>query len=217
MIPADAGHMPVGPVSGDDLYRAVQAIVEELRRVKRQLVVNEEIEPAPLAGGKTSTLVYRNLAHASLLLDGLVGRPMSANDLYRHMLRVHHEMLLVAAELGVSLDLEPPAVEGGKETVAVAQQVVRAANKVINLQSRLGMDVSRPLRFSLEEVTPAEVFDATNFVLAELVRIKAHLDVRLPGNGSLEARNKTTADVFARVLLVIRNLDLMSKAAQGAG
>ena len=217
MIPADVGHMPVGPVSRDDLHRGVRAIIEELRRVKRQMVVNEEIEPAPLADGKTSSLVYRNLAHASLLLDGLVGRPTSANDLYRHMLRIHHEMLLVAAELGVSLDLDPPAVEGGKETVAVAQQVVRAANKVINLQSSLGMDASRPPRFALEEVTPADVFDATNFLLAELVRIKAHLDVRLPGNGPLEARNKTTADVFARVLLVIRNLDIMSNAAEGAG
>ena len=217
MIPADVGHMPVGPVSQDDLHRGVRAIIEELRRVKRQMVVNEEIEPAPLAGGKTSSLVYRNLAHASLLLDSLVGRPTSANDLYRHMLRIHHEMLLVAAELGVSLDLDPPAVEGGKETVAVAQQVVRAANKVINLQSSLGMDASRPPRFALEEVTPADVFDATNFLLAELARIKAHLDVRLPGNGPLEARNKTTADVFARVLLVIRNLDIMSNAAEGAG
>ena len=217
MIPAEVGHMPVGPVSQGDLHRGVQAIVEELRRVKRQMVVRREIEPAPFAGGKTSSLVYRNLAHASLLLDGLVGRPTTPNDLYRHMLRVHDEMLLVAAGLGVSLDLEPPAVKGGKETVAVAQQVVRAANKVVDLQDRLGMDASRPPRFALEYVAPADVFDATNFLLAELSRIKAHLDVQLPGKEPHDARDKTTADVFARVLLVVRNLDIMRKAAEGAG
>ena len=217
MIPAEVGHMPVGPVSEGDLHRGVQAIVEELRRVKRQLVVGDEIDPAPLSEGRTSTLTYQNLVHASLLLDGLVGRPTSANDLYRHMLRVHDEMLLVAAELGVSLDLEPPAVEGERETVAVAQQVVRAANKVANLQVRLGMDASRPPGLAFEDATAADVFDATNFLLAEMARIKAHLGVRQPGNGSQEARDRTTADVFARVLLVIRNLDIMSKAADGAG
>ena len=217
MIPAEVGPMPAGPVSQGGLHRGVLAIVEELRRVKRQLVVRREIEPVPLAGGKTSSLVYRNLARASLLLDGLVGRPTSANDLYRHMLRVHDEMLLVAAALDVSLELEPPAVEGAKETVAVAQQVVRAANKVVNLQTRLGMDASRPQSFGLEDVTAADVLDAAGFLLAEVARIKAHLGVRLPGGGPHDARDRTTADVFARVLLVVRNLDIMGKAAEGAG
>jgi hypothetical protein len=180
------------------------------------MVVDREIEPAPFAGGKTFSLVYRNLAHASLLLDGLVGRPTNPNDLYRHMLRVHDEMLLVAAALDVSLELEPPAVNGAKESVAVAQQVVRAANKVTILQARLGMDASRPPGFALEDATAADVLDAANFLLAEVARIKAHLGVRLPGSGSYEARDKTTADVFARVLLVIRNLDIMSRAAEGA-
>lgn len=217
MIPADIGHMPVDPVSQGDLHRGVLAVIEELRRIKRQMVVDREIEPAPLAGGKSSSLVYWNLARASLLLDGLVGRPTSPNDLYRHMLRVHDEMLLVADALDVSLDLDPPAVDGPKEPVAVAQEVVRAANKVVSLQAELGMDASRPPDFALRNATAADVLDAANYLLAEVARIKAHLGVRLPGGGSPEARDRTTADVFARVLLIVRNLDIMSRAAEGAG
>ncbi len=216
MIPVEVGHIPVDFVSQDDLLQRIQIIIEELRRVKRQVVVNETIEPAPFIGGKTSTFTYHNLAHASLLLDGLVGRPATPNDLYLHMLRVHDEMLLVAEALGVSLDLDLPALGSGKESVAVAQQVVRAANKVINLQSKLGMDASRAPSFSLEGVTPADVLDATNFLLGEIARIKVHLDVQLSASGSRQAKDKSAADVFARVLLIIRNLDIMSKAAEDA-
>ena len=75
MIPVDVERMPAGNIAQKDVSRNVRAIIEELRRVKRQLVIEDEIQPAPFAGGKTPSLVYRSLRDASLLLDGLVGRP----------------------------------------------------------------------------------------------------------------------------------------------
>lgn len=217
MIPVEAGHMPVKAVAPGDMYLAVQTIIEELRRVKRQLVIGEEIEPAPLVGQKAPFLVYGNLARASLLLDGLVGRPTTSNDIYLHVMRVQDEIELIAAELSIPLEAEPPVVEGEKEPVAVAQQLVRAAYKIIQLQIRLGMDASRVPEFALESVTPADVYDATNFLLAETARMKMHLRVGQESNGRRDERNRTTADVFAQVLRVIRNLDAMGKAVDVEG
>ena len=217
MIPAEMGQVPVKAVAPGDVYDAVQTIIEELRRVKRQLVIGDEIEPAPFVSDKSPILVYRNLVHASLLLDGLVGRPTTPNDVFLNVMRVRDELALIAAELSIPLEAEPPALQGGKEPVAVAQQVLRAANKIVRLQDRLGMDASRVPDFVLEGVTSADIYDATNFLLAEVSRIKIHLRVQQGTNGRREARNRTTADVFAQVLLVIRNLDIMSKAADGTG
>ena len=217
MIPVEVGQIPVKNITPQDVYRNVQAIIEELHRVKRQLVIKDEIQPAPFAGGKTPSLLYKNLGDASLLLDGLVGRPTTSNDVYVHVLQVHDEMELIAAKLGVVLESDPPIVEGRKEPKEVAQQILRATYKVINLQSRLGMDASGVPNSTLVQVTPAEVFDSTNILLAEMVRVRVHLNIRLPRAERRESRNKQSKDAFAQVLLVIKNLDALTKAADNTG
>ena len=95
----------------------------------------------------------------------------------------------------------------------VAQQVLRATFKVVNLQTRLGMDASGVPQMTLVRVSPAEVFEATNILLAEMVRIKAHLDIDLPRVEHAPSRNKKPRDVFAQALLLIKNLDTLAKAA----
>ena len=216
MIPVEVGYIPIKNITPKDMYRNVQAIIEELRRVKRQLVIKIEIQPAPFAGGKTPSLVYKSLGDASFLLDGLVGRSTTSNDVYVRVLQVHDEMAPIAARLGVALESEPPVVEGSRESKEVAQQILRATYKVINLQSRLGVDASGVPNMALADVTPSEVFDATNRLLAELVRVKVHLNIQSPRPERPESRNKQPANVFAQVLLVIKNLDIMTKAAGNA-
>lgn len=216
MIPVEVGHIPVKTLALIDVYGVVQAIIEELRRIKRQLIVKDDIEFAPFVGGRTPSHVYENLLHASLLLDGLVGRSATPNDVYVQVLQVHEELSLVAAELDVSLDLEPPPVEQGKQPMAVAQQLLRAGYKLIDLQTRLGMDASSVPNFTLENATSSDVLDATNFLLAEIARIKAHLNIQLTVSQPHEAENMTTTDVFAQLLLVIKNLGKIGKAAERA-
>ena len=217
MIPVDVGHIPVRPLTLIDLQDVIQAIIEELRRIKRQMIVKHDIELAPFVGGKAPSHVYENLLHASLLLDSLVGRSTTPNDVYVQVLRVHDEMDLIAAELQVSLDVNPPTVEHAKQPMAVAQQVIRAAYKLVDLQTRLGMDASSVPNFTLANVTSSDVLDATNFLLAEVARIKTHLNIQLTANRLHKVERMTTTDVFARLLLVIRNLETIGKAAEQAG
>ena len=66
-------------------------------------------------------------------------------------------------------------------------------------------------------MTPAELYEAANIMLAEMVRIKFHLDITLPRDERRVARNKRLRDVFAELLLVIKNLDALAKAAAQDG
>ena len=213
MNPAPIGQIPVKTIVPKDVYKSVQNSVAEVRRIKEQLVIEDTISPAPLEGGKTPSLVYQHLGDASFLLDGLVGHPTDPNDVHTHLVYLHDEMELIATKLKVALDLEPPAVNGRKRMKEVAQQVLRATFKVINLQTRLGMDASGVPQLTLVRVSPAEVFEATNVLLAEMVRIKAHLGIDLPRVEHAPSRNKKPRDVFAQTLLLIRNLDALAKAA----
>ena len=213
MTPAPIGQIPVKKITPKDVYRSVQNSIAEVRRVKDQLVIEDAIVPAPFTGGKTPSVVYQHMGDASFLLDGLVGHPTDPNDVHTHLVYLHDEMELIAAKLKVALDLEPPAVNGRKRMKEVAQQVLRATFKVINLQTRLGMDASGVPQLTLVRVSPAEVFEATNVLLAEMVRIKAHLGIDLPRVEHAPSRNKKPRDVFAQTLLLIRNLDALARAA----
>lgn len=214
MAPAKVGQIPVKEIVPKDVLGSVQTATREIHRIKTQLVIEDQITPTPFQGGKTPSFVYKALGDASFLLDGLVGRAISPSDVFTRVQHIHDELELIAAKLKVALELERPVVEGRKRPQDVAQQVLRATFKTINLETRLGMDASGVPTVSLVRVTPAEVFEATGILLAEMVRIKAHLGITLPRNDRPDARNKRPTDVFAEVLLVIRNLDILARAAE---
>ena len=216
MIPVEVSPVPVKEITPRDLHRNVRAIMEEVRRVKRQLVVRTEIQSAPLSEEVSPALTHRNLEYASSLLDGLVGRATTSNDVYMHVLRVHDEMALIGAHLGVALKSESPAVEGNKEPREVTEQVLRAVYKAVNLQFRLGMDASNLPSVELEDVTPADVFDAINTLMGELVRIKVYMDIQSLPAERRHSQRKHSSDTFAEVLLVLENLEAITKAAHDA-
>ena len=208
------GQIPFKEIVPGDVLANVQGINDELRKIKTQMVISREIEPATLVGGKTPSLVYKSLADASFMLDGLRGRALTPDDVFQNATYILDEMELIAAKLQAPLEVEAPQVEGTKNPRDVAQQVLRATYKVINLQTRLGMDASGVPHITLVRVTPSEVFDATTMLLAEMARIKFHLDINVPRDQRPEPKGKRPTDVFAIVLLIIENLDRMSETAR---
>ena len=211
--PAEVGQIPVKVITAGDVYRSVNLIIDQVRQIKMSMVITSEIQPAELQGGKTASQVYQNLADASSLLDGLRGRPLTPTDVFGNVVAILDDMELIAAKLKVPLQLEPAPVNGRKRFTDVAQQVLRATYKVINLQTRLGMDASAVPTLTLVRVTSAEVYDATSMLMAEMNRIKVHLGINLPRQTRSNARNKRPEDVFAQVMLIIQNLDTMTDAA----
>ena len=213
MAPAQVGQIPVKELRAQDVFGEVQQALAEVRRIKEQLVIEDEIEPAPFQGGKTPSSVYQHVGDASFMMDGLVGRPQDLNDVYRNLMGLAGDMELVATKLKVAMDLEPPEVKKRKRLKEVGQQVMRGTFKLINLQTRLGMDASGVPEVTLVRVTPANLYESINIMDAEMVRIKAYLGITLPHEERQVARNKKPRDLFAMAVLVVRNLDRLAKAA----
>ena len=212
-VPSEpVGQIPYEQVDSGDVLRNIQRIIDQLRGLKEQMAIQRDIEPAPFQGGKTASLVYQSLANASFQLDGLRGRPLTPDDVFLNASYVLEEMELIAAKLGVGLDLELPQVNGRKNSTDVAQQVLRATYKVINLQNQLGMDASGVPTMTLIRVTPSEVYDGTNMLLAEMARIKQHLGINVPYEEASEPRGRRPQDTYQLVLVIIKNLDRMIAA-----
>ncbi len=211
---AEERQIPFKEIGFGDVLGNVEHIIAELRKVKASMVIGRKIEPAMLVGGQTASSVYKSLADASVLLDGLRGRQLTPDDVYQNCTYILDEMELVAARLDVSFDRDPPDVTEAKRSKDVALQVLRATYKMINLQTRLGMDASGVPGLTLVRVTPSEVFDSTNMLLAEMARIKLHLDIEALRDEQPQPKGKSSRDVFALVLGIIRNLDEISAAVE---
>ena len=207
--------MPGAEVSSGDVLGAVEGILDGVRKIKAQMVIETVAEPAVVSGPQTLAAAYKNLADASVLLDGLVGRGTTPPDVFRSLGAAIEDMNLIAAKQQVTLDVELPAVDGDKESVDVAQQALRAAYKIVLLQGRLGMDASAVPTLTMVRVTPTEAYDLVGVLRAELARIKWHLGINLPSDeGAQLAQVQDSNDVFARMLLVVRNLEQLTTGAE---
>ena len=214
MAPSKESEIPLKEIRSKDVYGGVQQAMADVRRIKEQLVIEEEIEPAPFEGGKTPSHVYQHVGDASFMMDGLVGRAIDVSDVYQNLANLFVDMELVATKLKVALDLDLPEVKEQKRLKDVGQQVMRGTFKLINLQTRLGIDASGVPEVILVRVTPPNLYEVINIMHAEMVRIKTHLSINLAHDHSEEAaRNKKPKDLFALAVLVVRDLDRLAKAA----
>ena len=210
---ASVGSLPVKVIDDADVLAHIQSALHGLRSVKSQMGIDAQIEPAPLRSGGTASMSYRNLADASLKLDGLVGRSLTPDDVYSNALSALDELALVAQQVGVALSFDLPPVERETAPGDVAAQILRATYKAINLQTRLQMESSSVPNMTLVRVSPAENYDATNLLLAEIARIKAHLGVdRARAERADLPTNQRSRDVFALVSLIAGNIDAVAAA-----
>ncbi len=212
MPEASAGRIPAKRITPDDVLDSMGRLVGELRKIKSQLDIDREVEPAPLISGKTPSMVYKRLADASFLLDGIRGRPLTITDVYRNVSIVLAEIELAAESLGTPLRSERPIaeearmIEGPEMVTEVVRQVLGANEKAIYLQSKLGMYPSRAPELVLVRLTLSDAYDLTNTLVAEMGRINFYLgidEVRGEGPAPTEERLQ---ELLQLVLLIDENL-----------
>ena len=205
--------IPFREIDAADILVNVEHMLDELKRIKTHTGIRRDIVPAGLESAKTPSSIYKSLADASFLLDALRGEALTPLDVYRHAVSALDEVALIAEKLEAPMALEPPPVEGTKQSIDVAQQLIRATYKAINLQTRLDMDASRVPTTSLVRVSPSQSYDLTNLLLAELVRIKLHLGIdAVRRDRPVPPTGAGLNDAFAVVQLIVGNIDALSEA-----
>jgi hypothetical protein len=214
IAPSPLGQIPIKAVTPEDVLDSVSNLLDEVARIKKQLGIKASAKTPALPQGKTPSDVYNNINLASLLLDGIVGRSLSLNDVFRTTQYAIDEMQLIAEQLKVKLDLQPPGpgFKHRKLPKDIAQQVYLAVNRIIDLQESLKMNASIVPNLTMVRITPTEIYDATSALLAELVRIKHYLDIRIPLKERSLPFAKRADDVFANMRLINKNLDLLNSS-----
>ena len=213
-VPAvSLGEMPLTEPSADEVLASVTDILDGIRAIKTQMVIETDVDQTAVSGLPTLAGAYKSLADASVMLDGLVGRPLSRSDVFGNTLTIAEELRYIGTNLGVELDTEPPQVVGPKRTIDIAQQMLRAIYKSVSLQARLGMQPSAVPNLTMVRVTPTETHDLAGVLWAEVMQIKWHLGVNVPVAQDQQPSHTDAPVLFAQTLLIIRNLDQLAADA----
>ena len=213
MAPVEVEQLPIKVIIPEDVLNFSQSILMELQKIKDQLAIEDTSEEPRFVGGKTANDVYENLWIASYLLDGIVGSPLTPDDVSRTLDYIIEDLNLISTKMQVTLQLDPPEVKGRKRPKEVTQQGLLSLYKTINLQTRLGMDPSNVPNVLLIRVTPSDTYDIANTLLAELMRIKLELEINLPHEIRRLPTGKRANDTFAQMRLIGINLDQLLRGA----
>lgn len=211
MAPVEVEQLPIKVIIPEDVLQFSRSILVELQKIKEQLAIEEASEEPRFVGGKTPNDVYESLWIASYLLDGIVGSPLTPNDVARTLDYVIEDLNLVSTKMKIPLELNLPEVRGRKRPKDVTQQGLLNLYKVINLQTRLGMDPSNVPNVLLIRVTPSDTYDIANTILAELTRIKVELEINLPHEIRRLPSGMDAKDTFAQMRLIGTNIDQLLK------
>jgi len=212
MAPVEVEQLPIKVIIPEDVLNFTKSILVEIQKIKDQLAIEDVADEPRFVGGKTSNDVYESLWVASYLLDGIVGSPLTPNDVYRTLDYVIEDLNLISTKMKLPLELNLPEIDGRKRPKEVTQQGLLNLYKVINLQTRLGMDPSNVPNVLLIRVTPSDTYDIANTILAELNRIKVELEINLPHESRRLPTGKRANDTFAQMRLIGNNLDVLLKS-----
>ena len=82
---ARVDRIPLKEVDDGDVLAHIELLLGELRRIKAHMRIERRIQPTQLGFGTSYSMIYKNLADASFMLDGLRGRPVTPDDVYLMM------------------------------------------------------------------------------------------------------------------------------------
>jgi len=211
MTKMTVGTIPIRHISPTEVFAISDRILAELRRLKQKLNITKTISKPKFVAGKRPSDVYENMWRASYLLDAVAGE-IEPSFVFRNSRLILAELRQISAKLGVSSLTTAPLVVAGKRPKDVNLQSFKNMHLLARLQRKLNIEPLRAPSFPSGTITPSDVYDTTNILLAELVRIKVALKIITPRPSIALLNGKGPPDVLAQMQLIAENITLLNKS-----
>ncbi|MGB1236626.1 MAG: hypothetical protein ACPG4U_00370 [Pseudomonadales bacterium] len=207
--PLAVKEVPLRALHSQDVFNSVTSLLEALQPIKAKLKIENSAQ-APYVAGKTPANVYENLWQASYSLDELVGS-ISPNLVYRNMLYALEDTKMLAASLNVTLNDQVPPVTENVKPIAPNIEGYKNLYRLARIERKLSLPAVGVRPFPSGEISPSDVFDTTNNILAELARLKVARAVTEPHGALALPSGKRPADVLEKMRLLGRYLDSIAQ------
>jgi hypothetical protein len=177
-------------------YEQILRLDQEMRILKLRLGIEKEVLPTPFEAYKTPTDVYNLLNRISREFDLINAKEFSPSYVFSEAIRIYEDFDAIFTKLQLNDQITPPMKNPKhtpKESYAIALELLESIKKI---ESRAGLPSIDFYAFRRKRVTPGDVFEITQIILAELQVYKAYLGLRHEiTRGAKRYSDKTPADV----------------------
>jgi len=190
--------IPLKKITPREVYHLTEIILEELRNIKSKFGIKKSITTPTFVKGKSPANVYENLWRASFLMDGLTSS-IKPEDVYRNVQYMIAEINIIASHLGIKLTSQNIKIDSKKTPKDVLVENFVNMYMFARLERKLKMTPSYIPPLPGGKMTPANVYDTTSMILAELIRIKVNLGIDKRYKPVVIPIGKTPTDVYQQV------------------
>ena len=199
-------HIPLRKVTPNEVYEQAESILSELSRIQKAQGIDNSPKTVAFVAGKGPSDVYEIMWKASYLLDALAGQT-SPNDVFRNAKYILEELDLIADNLGVDNKKRSTVQRTESKTPKdVNLEAFKTLHNIGRLQRYLDVVPISPPPFPAGKILPNDALDATNTILAELVRVKVALGIKTSRRSQSIPSGKTPDAVFEQMLLISARL-----------
>ncbi len=190
-------HYPARQITPDEVYGLVRHVRDEIQLLlpesRRQLSVSSLAKRHI-----TPTEVYANLWLTSLAFDPLLGvRGFTPSDVYQQAEYIVQIIDFLRLSQNKALRLDKPEKTQGKHPNHALQAAYKLQNKIARVQKNLWMSAPETApKVPRRVISPTDVYDALQVVIAELQRIKYRLGIDRELPLPPARKNKTPDDVI---------------------
>jgi len=201
--------LPNTKVLPSDVLQLITEIAGELQAINQKMGITFT-KTAKLPIGKTPSDVYEILWFCSYLLDDLAGG-ISPTYVYRNTVRIEKSLLVIANKLNKSTDITEPLLEKGLKPIDANIEGFKVLYQLVDFEKKNKMPPVRVSGFPAGKITPADVYDTTNNIIAELTRINIKMSLPAVPNVDLSREKITPNEVvfqLKKVQLLLNNISL---------
>jgi hypothetical protein len=201
---ADLEPIPVREIKPADVKGWVEKVLAAVRELRGPYKITAMPDPAPLGEKKTPSDVFQRLTQVGSMVDRLDLPATVPNDVYRVSLSLVDDIRLVAQAVGFTDKIDWKGRKSAGKTPANVYQesyfLLKDMKKLIGAAPSLAIPggiVLPPEKTG--KITPGDVIDIQNTLLAELSSLKTKLGVTQPTKVFPPQVAKTPSDVYVAV------------------
>ena len=210
---------PQGKILPGHVYGAVDAALERLRRIKKQLRLDRQFTKNPTDLAKTPSDVFRSIVQANRQLNLMLEQQFAPGDVFQQVtLAIGYTERLIEQFPGEdSIIPEPPRYEANKMPAHVYRRLLRCFATIRKITEQSGKQVLKLGQLDeaqIERAAPSDVYDVASLVVSELVYIQSELPAAAPPRKVYYPGQKFPSDVFQRVGILEKQLAQLERLVE---
>jgi len=181
-------------------------IVERLNQEVFLLLENKKLPNTPAYikyKNKESNDVYKELWELSLGFDELLGQGFTPTDVYEQSEKIIKIVNYLQSSQGIILKKDKPHLKENQHPNHALYASIHLMSKISNSQKKLWIEPMEVPSAPQRVITPTEVYDSLQIVIAELQRIKRRIGVERYFEIEEVTNEKTPADVVQNLEYII--------------